>query len=434
MGLFEGPLSSCPHPQRAEPVLLGSQHDHSHGHGVSGYGSSEVAENSSVLPPRGPPWEWGRQAFGNSVLPCFLSVSHFYEGTSISELEGPQQECVCPNALPAHEQGRGGGGLRSFSLELPRWVQIFRWADSKPWTGGALAGPRGLPPCCWPRSLSLSVHLWGRGGLLGGRGAGPCDLRRAWEHLSDLNVPSSQQEDGKSVVTWVGLWRGPSGQGCCWRGPNDGGLPLPNPPPSFPVSISLVSLWPTGCRAPHVSCSRTQPLGRARLPARCPRAWGCSASAVSCSLRPVSGVTSESRFESQHPCWCAFSAPASGATSGNDGPSVLVLWLYLPARRGHSRHTATQSVHPPPRTAHVVPLPLSLAKPVLYAQCCAPCGHFTFQGPLKGSQREGSELRGDGVSFLSPLGWPVLPCPAGVGLPTVLHITQLTLPQEGPGS
>lgn len=347
MGLFEGPLSSCPHPQRAEPVLLGSQHDHSHGHRVSGCGSSEVAENSSVLPPRGPPWEWGRQAFGNSVLPCFLSVSHFYEGASISELEGPQQECVCPNALPAHEQGGEGGGLRSFSLELPRWVQIFRRADSKPWTGGALAGPRGLPPCCWPQSLSLSVHLWGRGGLLGGRGAGPCDLGRAREHLSGLNVPSSQQEDGKSVVTWVGLWRGPAVRAAAGRALTMAACPCPTPT-FFPrVSISLVSLWPTGCRAPHVSCSRTQPPGRARPLARCPRAWGCSASAVSCSLRPVSGVTSESRFESQHPRWCAFSVPASGATSGNDGPSVLLLWLYLPARRGHSRHTATQSATRP---------------------------------------------------------------------------------------
>ena len=229
------------------------------------------------------------------------------------------------------------------------------------------------------------------------------------------------------MVMWVGLWRGPSGQGHCWRGPADGGLPLPNPPPAFPDCPSVWCLC--GPQA-----AGTQSPGRARPPARCPRAWGCSASAVTCSQRPVSGVTSESRFESQRPHWCARSAPASGATSGNDGPSVLLSRLYLPARRGRSRHTATQSVHPPPRTAHVAPLPPSLAKPLLYAQCCAPCCHFTFQGPLKGSQREGSELRGDGVSFLSPLGWPVLPCPAGVGLPTVPHITQLALPQEGPGS
>lgn len=37
-------------------------------------------------------------------------------------------------------------------------------------------------------------------------------------------------------------------------------------------------------------------------------------------------------------------------------------------------------------------------------------------GTLKGSQREESELRGDEVSFLSPLGGG---CPAGVGQPTV---------------
>ena len=171
MVLFEGPLFSCPHPQRTEPVLLRSQHDHSHGHRVSGCGSLEVAENSSVLPPRGPPWEWARQGFGNSVLPCFLSVSHVYEGASISELEGPQQEGVCPNALPAHEQGGAGGGLRSFSLELPRWAQIFRQADGRPWPGGAWLGSMasrlvaGHGLCHWRCTFGGGEGSWGAEGL-----------------------------------------------------------------------------------------------------------------------------------------------------------------------------------------------------------------------------------------------------------------------------
>lgn len=41
-------------------------------------GSLQPSENSSALPSRGVPWEWGGKGLGDVFLPYFLSENHFY--------------------------------------------------------------------------------------------------------------------------------------------------------------------------------------------------------------------------------------------------------------------------------------------------------------------------------------------------------------------
>lgn len=95
-------------------------------------------------------------------------------------------------------------------------------------------------------------------------------------------------------------------------------------------------------------------------------------------------------------CWlsaCLWGPVGGTSVSWNDSPSVPLSLLCLPARQGHSRLTEAWWVCPPPQTAPMCHLfPQGLTKQLPMPGLCSMRHILTYQGPLGGSQSQGSLL------------------------------------------